>query len=119
MVPLFCAVHLAPPSVVLRIVPFAPTAHPTLGAGNATSYRFSRLPLFWGFHEAPPFVVARIVPPLPAARPAAGGATTPPNWPPPRWALATCPSPRPAAPAPARGSAKSTGGTGFRPARGF
>src|SRR3989442_3900847 len=73
MVPLFCAVHLAPPSVVLRIVPFAPTAHPTLGAGNATSYRFSRLPLFWGFQEVPPFVVARIVPPLPTTQPAVGG----------------------------------------------
>ncbi len=76
MVPLFCAVHLAPPSVVLRIVPFAPTAHPTLGAGNATSYRFSRLPLFWDFHEAPPFVVARIVPPLPTTQPAVGEAKT-------------------------------------------
>src|SRR5438093_12268446 len=78
MVPLFCAVHLAPPSVVLRIVPFAPTAHPTLSAGNATSYRFSRLPLFWDFQEVPPFVVARIVPPLPTTQPSVGEAKTTP-----------------------------------------
>ena len=39
-VPLDCEVHVVPPSIVLRIVPTSPTAHPILASMNLTDAKY-------------------------------------------------------------------------------
>jgi hypothetical protein len=68
-VPLFCGTHVAPRSVVRKMVLPGPTAVPTLALANETPWSGRVTPLSRGTHVAPPSVVRRMVPPRPTTVP--------------------------------------------------
>ena len=53
VVPEVCVFHVAPPSVVARMVPLLPAAQPSLGVANATAKRASVVPDVCVFHAVP------------------------------------------------------------------
>lgn len=67
VVPLDCAVQVAPPSVVRRIVPGFPTAVQGLASVQETARSGLVVPLGWVFHVAPPSVVRTTIPGPPTA----------------------------------------------------
>jgi len=67
-VELNCCVQVMPPSVVRRIIPFAPTAVPVPASTNETPERAAVVGLASSVQVAPPSSVRRIVP-VPTANP--------------------------------------------------
>src|SRR5205807_9703904 len=68
-VPLAFCLQVAPPSVVRKITPAAPTAVPVAASPNEIAFRVPRYALDWGVHVSPLSVVRRITPPSPTANP--------------------------------------------------
>ena len=64
-----CALQLAPPSIVWRIVPLAPMIHPCLSSTKNTPVSCAEVPLVCFFHFCPPSTVLTTVPPEPTAHP--------------------------------------------------
>ncbi len=70
MLPDDCVFQVAPPLVVVRIVPLLPTAQPWLTLAKATPSRsVPAAPNVCAFQLAPPLLVCRIVPLLPTVQP--------------------------------------------------
>jgi hypothetical protein len=69
VVPLLRGIQVFPPSIVLRIVPPAPTAVPVFALVKKTDRSVFVVPLLWLTQLVPPFVVVRIVPLAPTAVP--------------------------------------------------
>jgi hypothetical protein len=72
VVPLDCKFQFKPPSVVLRIVPFQPTAVPLFASENDTPNKGHVVPLGCEAHVVPPLVVLRITSPKPTTHPILG-----------------------------------------------
>ena len=61
--------QLAPPLTVTRIVPFPPTAQPSVALVNHTAFKLKVVPLICRAHVVPASEVWRMVPPSPTAQP--------------------------------------------------
>src|SRR5262249_4394410 len=65
---LCCCLQFKPPSLVERMVPSTPTAHPRLSSLNQTEERCFLVPLFSSRHDSPRSIELRIVPRAPTAQ---------------------------------------------------
>src|SRR6266536_3576978 len=69
VVPLIWLTQLAPPSIVLRIIPYQLTAVPLFASVKETALRLLVVPLVWLTQLAPPSIVLRMIPFSPTAVP--------------------------------------------------